>query len=109
MSLLITNGHIVTADREFDEDVSIEGEKIAAFSGTTSVIDFARQAKREGMMHAVEEIARARSEGYTVYGETCPQYLFLSADELKRPDCEGAKYVLIPPLRPKENQEGSGR
>jgi dihydropyrimidinase len=40
-----------------------------------------------------------------VYAETCPQYLFLSIDSLKRPGFEGAKYVLTPPLREQWNQE----
>ena len=31
--------------------------------------------------------------GLPVFGETCPQYLFLSTDNLAEPDFEGAKYV----------------
>lgn len=53
---------------------------------------------------AVAELARARDEGLNVFGETCPQYLFLSADNLAEPDFEGAKYVCSTPLRPKEHQ-----
>ncbi|MDA2805445.1 dihydropyrimidinase [Nocardiopsis suaedae] len=54
---------------------------------------------------AVEEIARARDEGLNVFAETCPQYLYLSVDDLARPDFEGAKYVCSTPLRPREHQE----
>ncbi|MGW1835959.1 dihydropyrimidinase [Streptomyces sp. NPDC002067] len=54
---------------------------------------------------AVAEIVRARDEGLPVFGETCPQYLFLSTDNLAEPDFEGAKYVCSTPLRPTENQE----
>ncbi|WP_028921275.1 dihydropyrimidinase [Pseudonocardia acaciae] len=53
---------------------------------------------------AVAEIAGARDSGLPVFAETCPQYLFLSTDDLARPDFEGAKYVCSTPLRPKENQ-----
>ncbi len=53
---------------------------------------------------AVAELARARDEGLPVFGETCPQYLFLSTDDLAEPDFEGAKYVCSTPLRPKEHQ-----
>ncbi len=53
---------------------------------------------------AVTEIARARDDGLPVYGETCPQYLFLSTDNLAEPDFEGAKYVCSTPLRPREHQ-----
>ncbi|MEU6171490.1 dihydropyrimidinase [Streptantibioticus parmotrematis] len=53
---------------------------------------------------AVEELARARDLGLNVFGETCPQYLFLSTDNLAEPDFEGAKYVCSTPLRPVEHQ-----
>ncbi|MFF7365294.1 dihydropyrimidinase [Streptomyces sp. NPDC008125] len=53
---------------------------------------------------ALAEIARARDEGHPVFGETCPQYLFLSTDNLAEPGFEGAKYVCSTPLRPKEHQ-----
>ncbi|WP_432056304.1 dihydropyrimidinase [Streptomyces sp. bgisy022] len=53
---------------------------------------------------AVAELVRARDDGLNVFGETCPQYLFLSTDNLAEPDFEGAKYVCSTPLRPKEHQ-----
>ena len=53
---------------------------------------------------AVQELAAARDLGLPVFGETCPQYLFLSTDDLARPDFEGAKYVCSTPLRPAEHQ-----
>jgi dihydropyrimidinase len=53
---------------------------------------------------ALDEIRWARARGAAVFAETCPQYLLLSIDDLARPDFEGAKYVLTPPLRPKEHQ-----
>ena len=53
---------------------------------------------------AAEEIRMARSRGLRVAGETCPQYLFLSIADLRRPGFEGAKYVLSPPLREAADQ-----
>ncbi|MBC3841736.1 dihydropyrimidinase [Streptacidiphilus sp. 4-A2] len=56
---------------------------------------------------AVAEIAAARDLGLNVFGETCPQYLFLSTDDLAAPGAdgfEGAKYVCSTPLRPREHQ-----
>ncbi|MFJ4500341.1 dihydropyrimidinase [Streptomyces sp. NPDC088864] len=58
---------------------------------------------------AVAEIAAARHQGQPVFGETCPQYLFLSTDNLAEPGFEGAKYVCSTPLRPKEHQEALWR
>ncbi|MEU0805874.1 dihydropyrimidinase [Streptomyces sp. NPDC005970] len=53
---------------------------------------------------AVAELTQARDKGLPVFGETCPQYLFLSTDNLAEPDFEGAKYVCSTPLRPREHQ-----
>ncbi|MEU3553406.1 dihydropyrimidinase [Streptomyces fragilis] len=53
---------------------------------------------------AVAELVQARDKGLPVFGETCPQYLFLSDDNLAEPDFEGAKYVCSTPLRPREHQ-----
>lgn len=58
---------------------------------------------------AVRELAAARDMGLPVFGETCPQYLFLSTDNLAEPGFEGAKYVCSTPLRPKEHQEALWR
>lgn len=46
------------------------------------------------------EIARAKARGVKVWGETCPQYLTLSTDDLSRSGFEGAKFVCSPALRP---------
>jgi dihydropyrimidinase len=49
---------------------------------------------------AVATVAAARDEGWNVFGETCPQYLYLSLEEhLAAPGFEGAKYVCSTPLR----------
>src|SRR5687767_10633552 len=54
---------------------------------------------------AVDPIARAREQGWDVWGETCTQYFFVDYTYLERPDFEGAKYVYTPPPRAIENQE----
>lgn len=54
---------------------------------------------------AIEQIRWARERGLKVYAETCPQYLFLTADELDKPGLEGAKHMCSPPPRDKANQE----
>ncbi|MFF9556735.1 dihydropyrimidinase [Streptomyces albus] len=53
---------------------------------------------------AVEQLAAARALDLPVFGETCPQYLYLSTDNLAEPDFGGAKYVCSTPLRPREHQ-----
>jgi len=53
---------------------------------------------------ALAQISEARTAGFNAFAETCPQYLFLSTDDLAKPDFEGAKYVCSTPLRPAEHQ-----
>ena len=50
----------------------------------------------------VDQLEYARQHGLAVMGETCPQYLFFSEDDLARPD--GAKWVCSPPVRTAQDQ-----
>ena len=52
---------------------------------------------------ALNQVREARDRGLPAFAETCPQYLLLSIDDMKRPGFEGAKYVFTPPLREKQN------
>ena len=53
---------------------------------------------------ALAAVAAARNEGYNVFAETCPQYLYLNLeDHLGLPGFAGAGYVCSPPLRTKEH------
>lgn len=54
---------------------------------------------------ALEKVVNARDKGIPAYAETCPQYLYLSLEDISKPDFEGAKYVFSPPVREKWNQE----
>lgn len=54
---------------------------------------------------ALQRVSEARDKGVLAYAETCPQYLFLSIEDLDRPNFEGAKYVFTPPLREKWHQD----
>jgi dihydropyrimidinase len=54
---------------------------------------------------ALEMVTEARDRGLPAFAETCPQYLFLSYDNYEEPGFAGAKYVMSPPLRPKETQD----
>ncbi|MGV8881765.1 MAG: dihydropyrimidinase [Rhodoglobus sp.] len=57
---------------------------------------------------AVQQLAWARDNGQNVFGETCPQYLYLSLEEQlgakseEWGSFEGAKWVCSTPLRSKE-------
>src|SRR6202142_4407968 len=52
---------------------------------------------------ALNEVRAARDRGSRVYAETCPQYLFLSLDDMGD-GFNGAKFVCSPPLSPADHQ-----
>jgi dihydropyrimidinase len=54
---------------------------------------------------ALEKVREARDRGLPTYAETCPQYLYLSLENMDAPGFEAAKYVFTPPLREKWHQE----
>ena len=54
---------------------------------------------------ARDEIRQAQNLGLKIYGETCPQYLFLTAQDLDLPGSEGAKFCCSPPPRDAAAQE----
>ena len=58
---------------------------------------------------ATDAIRRAQTEGLKIYGETCPQYLFLTAQDLDREGMDGAMFCCSPPPRDAEAQEAIWR
>ena len=55
---------------------------------------------------AIEQIRWARGHGLKVFAETCPQYLFLTAEDLGIDDSyQGARCICSPPPRDKANQQ----
>lgn len=58
---------------------------------------------------ATAVIRTAQTNGLPVYAETCPQYLFLTREDLDQPGFEGAKCVCAPPPRETADQEGIWR
>jgi dihydropyrimidinase len=84
---------------------AMEGEavhrvfKLAELAGTPAYI--VHLSSRD----ALNAVREARDRGLPAFAETCPQYLYLSADDMARPGFEGAKFVCSPPLRPKDHQE----
>ena len=58
---------------------------------------------------ALAAVTEARDRGLRAHAETCPHYLFLTEEAYDRPDFEGAKYVMTPPLRTRAHQEALWR
>ncbi|MCX7658444.1 MAG: dihydropyrimidinase [Oscillospiraceae bacterium] len=56
-------------------------------------------ANKEG----AEAVSKARSEGYEIYAETCPQYLYFTNEVYKRDD--GRNFVCSPPMKGEESRK----
>ena len=81
---------------------TMEGEATSRAIALARLADVAVYIVHLSAREALDAIRAARDDGAPAFAETCPQYLYLTIDDLARPGFEGAKYVCSPPLRPKE-------
>lgn len=91
--------HALTRPAELEGEATGRAARFAGLAGSQLYVVHVSCAE------AVKQIAEARSKGFDVWGETCPQYLVLDQSYLEKPNFEGAKYVWSPPLREKWNQD----
>lgn len=82
--------------------IPVEREATHRAVSLAEIVDVSLVIVHVSNREAMEEIARARSRGLKIHGETCPQYLVLTADDLDIP--EGAKNVCSPPPRDTASQ-----
>lgn len=90
--------HGLTRPPELEGEATSRAIQLAKVTGAPLYIVHLSAAQ------ALAAVAEARNTGQNVFAETCPQYLYLSIEDLARPAFEGAKYVASPPLRHKEHQ-----
>ncbi|MCP5074575.1 MAG: dihydropyrimidinase, partial [Rhodobacteraceae bacterium] len=123
------NGALVCVHAENDAIIA-QAKDALIEAGRTAPRDHARSRPRIAEIEAVERICRfaeyldqpvmlfhistsegaavirdARSRGAPVWAETCPHYLFMTADVLDKPGLEGAKWMCSPPQREVADQE----
>lgn len=88
--------------------------EVAEATGTDRALALAEMANvpvylvHLSAQRALERVREARDRGQAAFAETCPQYLFLSEDDLRgtpEDEFQGAKYVCTPPLRPKHHHD----
>ncbi|GLZ33501.1 dihydropyrimidinase [Lentzea sp. NBRC 105346] len=90
--------HGLTRPPELEGEATSRAIQLAKVTGSPLYIVHLSAAQ------ALDAVTRARDTGQNVFAETCPQYLYLSLEDLAKPGFEGAKYVASPPLRPMEHQ-----
>lgn len=101
----LKNGNTEPIYHALTRPPELEGEATGRAAKLTALADSQLYVVHVTCKEAVEQIAEARSKGFRVFAETCPQYLVLDQSYLDQDDFEGAKYVWSPPLRDKSNQE----
>lgn len=70
-------------------------------AGMAAAADASAYIVHMNMGGEVDMLQYARERGVKVMGETCPQYLFFTIDDLRRED--GAKWICSPPMRTRDD------
>lgn len=99
MDALLAAGLTDPLQHAWSRPTIVEREATHRAIALAELVDQPIQVFHVSCDEAAAEIRRARARGVKVWGETCPQYLTLSSDDLSRPDFEGAKFVCSPALR----------
>ena len=84
---------------------SMEGEATGRAIALARLAEVAVYIVHLSSKDALDAVREARDDGASTFAETCPQYLYLTLDDLARPGFEGAKYVCSPPLRPASHHD----
>ncbi len=101
---LVGQGHIAPRYHAICHTRSSEAEAINRVIALAEVVDTPILIVHVSTIEGVAAIRAARERGVKVYGETCPQYLFLTAKDIDR-GLEGAMFCCSPPPRDEAAQE----
>jgi dihydropyrimidinase len=82
-----------------------EAEAFNRLIGMAALIDQPIMIFHVSTAEGAKVIRDARGQGLKVFAETCPQYLFLTAEDLDKPGVDGAKWMCSPPPRRVTDQE----
>src|SRR4051812_2414564 len=85
-----------------------EAEAINRVVALAELVDCPILIVHVSTIDGIEEIRKAKARGLKVYGETCPQYLFLTAKDIDI-GLQGAMYCCSPPPRDEAAQEACWR
>jgi dihydropyrimidinase len=101
---LLAAGHTAPKFHAASRPMLVEREATHRAIALSELVDIPVLIVHVSGREAVEQIRWAQGRGLRIYGETCPQYLFLTSDHLAGDDFHGAKCVCSPPPRDKANQ-----
>lgn len=102
---LVAAGHTAPRFHADSRPMLVEREATHRAIALSELVDVPILIVHVSSSEAVEQIRWARAKGMNIYAETCPQYLFLTSENLGLEGYEGAKCVCSPPPRNKANQQ----
>jgi dihydropyrimidinase len=82
-----------------------EADAFSRLIGMAALIDQPIMIYHVSTAEGARVIRDARGQGLKIFAETCPQYLFLTADDLDKPGADGAKWMCSPPPRRASDQD----
>jgi len=101
---LLAAGHTAPRFHATSRPMLVEREATHRAIALAELVDIPVLIVHVSGREAVEQIRWAQGKGLRIYGETCPQYLFLTSEHLEGEGFHGAKCVCSPPPRDKANQ-----
>ncbi len=102
---LLANGHTAPKYHAVSHDPLAESEATSRVIQLSRLLDTPILIVHVSGIGAAAAIRAAQVLGAPVYGETCPQYLFLKASDIDLPGLDGAKFCCSPPPRDEQSQE----
>lgn len=102
---LLENGHKAPKFHGVAHDPIAEAEATNRAISLARLLDTRLLIVHVAGKETIDVIRSAQTLGVEVMAESCPQYLFLTAEDLDRNGLEGAKYCCSPPPRDAESQE----
>lgn len=101
----LSKGYISPKYHALSRPPILEAEAINRVISYATLLDIPIYIVHVSSFEGMKQILYARERKKDVFGETCPQYLFLSIEDISQTNDEAYKYVFTPPVREKWNQE----
>jgi dihydropyrimidinase len=96
-------GRVAPIDHAWTRPPRTEAAAVRRVIALAAEADAALHVAHLSSAGGADAVAEARALGLDVSGETCPQYLWLDPELLRRDD--GAQYLCTPPVRPAQHRQ----
>ena len=101
----VAAGHTAPGFHGLTRPAMLEGEATQRAITLATLAEAPLYVVHVSCAYSLNAVAAARVKGLPVWGETCPQYLFLNDGCYAAPGFESAKFVCTPPMRKLSDNE----